>query len=68
MAEWLDGGFAKIFLSTKDIEKNKEALIGSDLSFIELSSHKDPERAKMLCLLPFSREEIGNTTEGLRTL
>ncbi|MBP4081867.1 peptidyl-tRNA hydrolase [Aeromonas sp. MrichA-1] len=68
MAEWLDGGFAKIFLSTKDIERNKEALIGSDLSFIEISPHKDPEKAKMLCLLPYSREEAGNTTEGLRTL
>jgi len=68
MAEWLDGGFAKVFLSTKEIEKNKEALIEKEISFIELSSHKDPEKVKMLCLLPFSKEEVGNATEGLRTL
>ncbi|PTH78897.1 peptidyl-tRNA hydrolase [Aeromonas veronii] len=68
MSEWLDGGFAKIFLSTKDIEKNKGSLIEKELSFIEIAPHKDPEKTKMLCLLPFSKEEVGNVTEGLRTL
>lgn len=61
MGEWLDGGFAKIVLSSKDLDANKTAMSEQGMAFVEVSPG-------MVVSMPSPKSTQEVVTQGMRLL